>query len=150
MTCYETGLAALLNLKLWTSWATIATPIVAIVALIFAYLQLKSSRINSQRSSAYTAYDSYLGLCLEKPKLSYGFNSSSSFNQDEYDQYRWFVSKMLFTFEQILDVNKEDKDWNTTIIAQLKKHKLHLSKSGSVKREEWSEHLTKLINESLS
>ncbi|ETJ86937.1 hypothetical protein D029_3760 [Vibrio parahaemolyticus 970107] len=57
---------------------------------------------------------------------------------------------MLFTFEQILDVNKEDKDWNTTIIAQLKKHKLHLSKSGSVKREEWSEHLTKLINESLS
>ncbi|TKF32070.1 hypothetical protein FCV50_10530 [Vibrio kanaloae] len=147
MTCYETGLAALLDADLWVDWATIATPLIAIGALFFAYKQLKASRQDSMRSSAYSAYDDYLQLCLEKQKLSYGFNHESSFNQDEYDQYRWFIAKMLFTFEQILDVYKDDNDWNKTIASQLNKHKLHLGKSGSIKRNEWSKQLTSLIDQ---
>lgn len=145
MTCYDIGLAALLNVDLWVNWATIATPLVAVGALIFAYKQISTSREDTCRSSAYAAYDSYLQLCLENPKFSYGYNESSSFNQDEYDQYRWFVAKMLFTFEQILDVYSDDLDWNKAIIAQLEKHKLHIKKSNSIKRDEWSKELTKLI-----
>ncbi len=149
MICYKTGLAAILNVDLWVDWATIATPIIAVFAISFAYLQLKTSREDSRRSSAYAAYDSYLQLCLDKPKLSYGYDASCNFSNEEYDQYRWFVMKMLFTFEQVLDVYKNDCEWNKAILAQLRKHKLHLSKSRSVQRNEWSRELTALIQKSL-
>lgn len=68
---------------------------------------------------------------------------------EEYKKYRWFVSSMLFTFEQILSAQPSDKEWKATIKAQLLLHKELLKRSRTVKAREWSIQLHKIIDEIL-
>ncbi|MCG9745764.1 hypothetical protein [Shewanella sp. Isolate8] len=147
MTCFNTGWAALLDVSLWVSWANICTFIVAVVAAGFAYFQWISSKEETRRATAYSAYSKFLELCQEHPDFAYANEESIKANQKEYIKYRWFVAQMLFAFEQILDVLPNDKNWNTTITNQLQKHGWHLKNSGSVKREEWNRPLKKLIED---
>ena len=147
MTCFKTGWAALLDVSLLVNWATIATPIVAAVAIGIALYQLKESRKESRRSSAYSIYTDYLQLCFDYQKYSGGFDITTQATQNEQYQYSWFVTKMLFAFEQILDVYSDDEEWIKTIKSQLKRHKWHLCRSGTIRRGEWSVILTSLVND---
>ncbi|USE35514.1 hypothetical protein [Endozoicomonas sp. SCSIO W0465] len=155
MTCFQTGWAALLNVDLWVKWSTIATAAatifmagIAVLAACFGRKQIITARKESKRAIAHAAYDRYLDLCLEKTEFSFGSdNPRSSFDEAQFKEYRWFVSKMLFAFEQILDIYPNDDAWKATISSQLKRHKYHLDQSGTVKRKEWSERLLMLINE---
>lgn len=147
MKCFTTGWAALLDVSLWVNWATIAAPIIAGLAIGIALYQLKESRKESRRSSAYAIYTDYLQLCFDHQKYSCGFTIESSSDEDELNQYRWFITRMLFAFEQILDVYSDDEEWVTTIKSQLKRHEWHLSNSGTIRRGEWSADLTSLVND---
>ena len=69
MTCFKTGAAALLDVQLWESWASIASPIVAIVAIGAVFFQIWQARKESKRAIAHAAYDRYLELCLENTKF---------------------------------------------------------------------------------
>lgn len=148
--CFETGWAALLSADLWVKWATILMPFIAFFALCVAWYQLNSSRHESRASTAYAIYQQYLSLCLENPMLAKGDRKIVSRDDETLSRYKWFVSNMLFSFEQILRVASEDSDWKVAIKHQLSRHIWHLSDSGTVKRREWSDELMELIDSAVT
>ncbi|MCI1676697.1 MAG: hypothetical protein LKK36_19615 [Ewingella americana] len=129
--------------------ATVITPIIAFGAIFFAKYQLISSRKDSRRSSAYSAYGNYLELCFNYPCYSGGFDFGGDNGSVDSIKYKWFVARMLFSFEQILDVCEPDDGWEKTILQQLKRHREQLKISGSVNRKEWSKDLSNLISKAI-
>ncbi|ENO8810596.1 hypothetical protein [Photobacterium damselae] len=147
--CFETGWAVLISSDLWVKWTTILMPFIAMLALYVAWSQLKSSRYESKASTAHAIYHQYLSLCLENSELAKGDQEIVSENEQINGKYKWFISSMLFSFEQILQVANDDSDWEVAIKAQLLRHAWHLSESGTVKRKEWSIELMTIINKAL-
>ncbi|HDR2628084.1 hypothetical protein [Enterobacter cancerogenus] len=153
--CFEIGISALLDGALWTKWASIganvatcAAAIIAIIAACIAYCQIISSKKEARKSTAFNSYNQYLLLCINNPDFADGMTCPPQ-RTKEYSQYRWFVSTMLFTFEQIIDVQPNDAEWEKTIISQLKIHKKLLVKSRTVRDKEWSNELHLLINKAI-
>ena len=153
--CYDIGFSALLDGALWIKWAgifaniaTCAAAIIAIIAAFIAYYQIKSSRQETRKSTAFNSYNQYLLLCINNPQYADGMEKPSQ-RTEHYSKYRWFVSTMLFSFEQILDVQPQDEEWEKTIISQLKLHKEHLKSSRTVNEKEWSDELHILITKAI-
>ncbi|MTF07546.1 hypothetical protein E4K08_14895 [Raoultella ornithinolytica] len=151
--CFEMGWAVLLDSSLWIKWlgilsniATCVAGVIAVAAAIIAYNQLKSGRDEGRKNTAYGIYQQYLLLCINNPQFSDGMIKPVIKNSD-YGQYRWFVSSMLFSFEQILDTQKNDQQWIGTIKSQLNIHKEILKVSRTVKNNEWSTELLTIIKE---
>ncbi|HFP9403981.1 TPA: hypothetical protein ACHOZF_001511 [Raoultella planticola] len=151
--CFEMGWAVLLDASLWIKWlgilsniATCVAGVIAVAAAIIAYNQLKSGRDEGRKNTAYGIYQQYLLLCINNPQFSDGMIKPVIKNSD-YGQYRWFVSSMLFSFEQILDTQKNDQQWIGTIKSQLNIHKEILKVSRTVKNNEWSTELLTIIKE---
>ncbi|WP_316511423.1 hypothetical protein [Klebsiella grimontii] len=151
--CFETGWSLLLDASLWIKWlgilsnaATCIAAIFAVIAVFVAYHQLKSGRDEGRKNTAYGIYQQYLSLCINNPLFSDGMSKPED-RTTEYGQYRWFVSSMLFSFEQILDTQKNDLQWINTIKSQLNLHKEILRRSRTVKDKEWSVELSKIIEE---
>ena len=151
LTCFKTGLALLLDGQYWMKWsglysnvATVFAVVVAAIAAGIALYQLRSSRAESRRSTAHQIYQQYLAMCIEYPKFSLGMNKPLRRNQ-EYTKYCWFVSSMLFSFEQILEINSTDEQWVSTIETQLKMHEKHLKLSSSVRDGQWEKNLDLIL-----
>lgn len=153
MTCFETGLAVLLDIEMWTKWtatfSAIATPLIALVAVRIAFKQLNSNKKESQRASAYNIYQQYLTTCMEYPDLARGEGTITKGHKN-YGQYCWFISSMLFSFERVLDTQVRSDKWKKTIIKQLKRHRLFLVDSSSVKDRVWANELQLLIDSVIS
>lgn len=88
-------------------------------------------------------------MCIDMPLFAYGLDKPNS-RTIEYGQYCWFVSSMLFTFEQILETNSPDQKWQDTIKSQLLIHKNFLSISSTVRKRNWNNNLQKIIDEVIS
>ena len=146
MICFDTSFAQILNLEFWNERASLIMIVIAGCALIFTAVQLVSGRKESRRSSAYSAYQSYLKLCFDNSKLAFGDEKSISNENGVDPKYPWFIAQMLFSFEQILEIN-QDEEWNIAIKSQLNKHRWFLRKSKSANRDEWSNELKALLNE---
>lgn len=151
--CFEFGLSELLDVSLWLKWgsilaniATCIAVIVAIFAAFIAYNQLKSSKEEERKSTAYEIYHQYLLLCINNPQFAEGMKKTE-IKTEEYKRYRWFVSTMLFSFEQIIDTQPNDSQWSATVKSQLIKHKELLEISRTVKENEWSTSLNSIIIE---
>ncbi|OBU15621.1 hypothetical protein CTM88_10930 [Photobacterium aquimaris] len=129
--------------------ANVVMAILAIAAAIIAIKQLNNSKSESRIATAKTAYQEYLKLCFDYPMFADGNESEIKRNADDYKKYRWFVAKMLYSFEQIIESLGNDKEWKDTIQSQLKYHAWHLNKSSSVKRGDWDAQLTKLIEKAV-
>lgn len=129
--------------------SNIVIAVLAMLAAVIAIKQLKTSQSESRITTAKTAYQEYLKLCFDYPMFADGNESEIKINADDYKKYRWFVAKMLYSFEQIIESLGDDKGWEDTIQSQLKYHAWHLSKSNSVKRGDWNAHLTKLITNAI-
>ena len=93
--------------------------IVAVVTGVIAYCSYKNNLIEIRKSNAYSLYQTYLNLCLCHPEYSKGYERKTHIKDDSYVKYSWFVSNMLFTFEQVLNTSKYDKKWVDTITYQL-------------------------------
>lgn len=153
--CFEFGLSTLLDASLWIKWfsilaniGTCVASIIAILAAVIAYKQLHASKVGARNSTAYSLYQGYLNNCITYPKFAEGMLKPTHLC-DEYKKYRWFVSSMLFTFEQILEAQPDDKEWKATIKSQLLLHKSLLKHSRTVKAREWSFELHKIIDDTL-
>ncbi|MFH4760185.1 hypothetical protein [Vibrio alginolyticus] len=153
VTCFKTGLASLLDIELWLKWIEVASGLATTFALIVAsiaayigYKQLLSNKEESRKATASSIYQQYLLLSMEYPQFSMGMEKPESRN-DTYQQYCWFVSSMLFSFEQILETQNEDPQWLETIKSQLSRHKIHLATSSTVNNGHWDPILTKLIDD---
>ncbi|QYJ70308.1 hypothetical protein K0H59_14890 [Shewanella sp. FJAT-51649] len=156
ITCFKTGWSALLDVGLWLKWlsifsdiATVTAVIVAIIAAKIAYKQLLSSVKESKSSTANSIYQQYLHLCMEHPAFSLGMEKPDERNE-EYAKYCWFVSSMLFSFEQVLEINDDNEKWLKTIESQLSRHASHLKSSSTVSDGHWNDNLESLINKVIS
>ena len=123
-------------LSVLSNMATIAAVIIAGVAGYIAYQQLLASR----KQSAAGLYKEYLQLCINNPDFAEG-----RYTANNKREYRWFVSQVLFTFEQVIIANRGDKQWFDTIEYQLAIHKTHLTKSRTANSGEWEKEFDKLI-----
>ncbi|MCL6262712.1 hypothetical protein [Craterilacuibacter sp. RT1T] len=134
------------DLDSWVKWATIAVPAIAIPTAFIAFFQVKISRAESRIATAHNIYNAYLQLAMQNPDLA---SADSNAIASSPMKYKWFLASMLFSFEQILLVTKNQNDWVIAIKSQLKKHKNHLSVSGSVARGDWKPELARLIKETV-
>ncbi|WP_080741118.1 hypothetical protein [Aeromonas bestiarum] len=160
LTCFKTGLSALLDVDLWVQWTDIFSNLftvsIAGLALYIAHRQLKlgwqqlmSNRTETRNATAHNLYHQYLKLCIDMPQYSYGMEKPNH-ECIEYGRYCWFISAMLFTFEQILETMACDEKWQTTIKSQLIIHKEFLSTSSTVREKKWNNNLQKLIEDVIS
>ncbi|WP_323916582.1 hypothetical protein [Aeromonas veronii] len=153
LTCFKTGLSALLDVELWVQWTDILsnllTVFIAGVALYIAYKQLMSNRTETRNATAHNLYHQYLKLCMDMPQYSYGMEKPNH-ECIEYGKYCWFISAMLFTFEQMLETMASDEKWQATIKSQLIIHKDFLSSSSTVREKKWNHKLQGLIEDVIS
>src|SRR5688500_11816035 len=84
-----------------TAWSTLATAGIAVVALVFAWMQIQSAAGSQREATAQETYREYLKLAIEKPKLAEGFREMPR-ERLERAEYSWFVSYLLHSSEQIL------------------------------------------------
>lgn len=140
-----------MSVDVLAKWVSLASDLATFVAVFVAgyaawvgYKQLKSSKEEERKSIAYDIYHQYLQLCIANPEFSGGFKKPEN-KTLEYDRYRWFVSAMLFSFEQIMETQSEDFKWVATIKSQLLIHKEFLKISRTVREKEWSNELQKII-----
>jgi len=121
--------------------ATVGTFIVAVWALSFARQQLDEAK-KTQREATKTQreatakdiYRDYLELAFKNPKFAYppkfigqaegDWKQEGEWNTDE--KYRWFVSFMLNSCDEIAQSNAREKFWRDTIFEDLKRHKEYL------------------------
>ncbi|HIF9454769.1 TPA: hypothetical protein ACX6SO_003492, partial [Photobacterium damselae] len=141
MICLDTNAARLLTFDFWNDRADIIMMVIASIALVFTIKQLLSARKESRRATAYATYQEYLKLCFENPTLAYGNQSKIIQNDQTNPKYPWFVSQMLFAFEQILETDKSDDQWLVSIESQLERHAWYLKNSSTANRLEWNEEL---------
>ncbi|MBB1428912.1 hypothetical protein [Pseudoalteromonas sp. SG43-4] len=134
-----------IDLNAMSQVATISSSITALIAVFFIIFQIKSSNKNNKMVTAHTTYNGYLKLCFDNPYYAKGINEKSDNVDVRYEQYKWFVSSMLFSFEEILAVYPNDKRWFFALESQLERHRNFLKNSSSVKRGEWSKPLTSLL-----
>lgn len=146
MICFSNDIGYYLTFDFWNKRADIIVAVVAVIALLFTMIQIKINKIETRRAIALTAYNEYLKLSFDFPEYSYGDEQHITNNCSAFDKYPWFVSKMLFCFEQILSVEKNNKEWKIALESQLSKHSWFLKKSKSVRRKEWSKDLQEIIN----
>ena len=107
--------------EIFLSISSIITAGVAIFALCTAKNELSSNR----ESTAYDLYNSYLEMAYEKPdfaepKFKYIKDSS------QLTGYTWFVSRMLFSAEQIISLDLSNEamyEWKKTLCIQIGYHK---------------------------
>ncbi|MEZ2600585.1 hypothetical protein [Kluyvera intermedia] len=146
MICFESDLAYYLTFDFWNKRTDIIVAIIAFAALLFTIIQIGINKREARRATAFAAYNEYLKLSFDFPQYSYGLKNKIIVNGSTDLQYPWFVSRMLFCFEQILVVEKDNEEWLIALESQLSKHSWYLIKSKSVKRNEWSRDLKKIIN----
>ena len=122
--------------------ATIASPLVSAVVAIWAILVAKAtiseSKEIAKKSIADTAYQAYLQLAMENPQFSKGYSADCRQERDPmYDQYVWYVARMIFCFEKIIEVqaNLKDSSWEKTLEKHLKFHSEHFKKTKVVDEE---------------
>ncbi|NGZ83815.1 hypothetical protein [Duganella aceris] len=129
--------------------STIAVPFIAFIALIVAIWQIKAGRNAAQRAAAYTIYQAYLKLAMDNPMFSSPDKEKIMSNKEILSRYKWYVSNMLLSFEEILLISHRQTDWKTALESQLKTHAWYLVNSSSVRRGDWKPGLRLLIAEVL-
>ena len=116
--------------------ATIVSPLVsagvAIWAILVAKTTISESKEIAKKTIADTAYQAYLQLAMENPQFSKGYSAACRQERDPmYDQYVWYVARMIFCFEKIIEVegNLKDSSWANTLEKHLKFHSEHFKKT---------------------
>ncbi|WP_421198182.1 hypothetical protein [Aeromonas enteropelogenes] len=138
------------TLNIISNISTTSGLVVAVATGIIAYFSYRNNLIEIRKSNAYGLYQTYLNLCLCHPEYSRGYERTTHIKDDAYIKYSWFVSNMLFTFEQVLNISKDDKKWVDTITHQLTIHKKHLFYSRTVRDREWDKPLQDILDKIIS
>ncbi|CND77765.1 hypothetical protein [Yersinia kristensenii] len=129
---------------------TLISSALTLAAVLVAVWQIYCSRYESRRASAFNMYSGYLSLAMEYPLLAFGEENVINNDKKLKEIYPWFISNMLFTFEQILKISKNAPDWKSTIHSQLMQHSWYLAKSSTVQRREYEEELMSEIDKILT
>ncbi len=124
-------------LWLWENAVTIGTLVMAaaaIVALIYAHLQISEGRRAARRANANELWRETLRFAFENPKLSDPTLKLAEFDYDEmtidgspemFQKYELFVDTILNASEEILEVSPST-EWDAAVRLQLKLHRGYL------------------------
>ncbi|MEX2165427.1 MAG: hypothetical protein WD852_00155 [Methyloceanibacter sp.] len=122
---------------LWENSATLATIAMgaaAIVALIYAHLQISDSRKAERRANANELWRETLRLAFDNPKLSDPSLNTTAFDYENltidgdpelFQKYEMFVDTILNASEEILE-GSPTPEWNAAVRMQLKLHREYL------------------------
>ncbi|ENM5912251.1 hypothetical protein I2709_000541 [Vibrio mimicus] len=132
--------------KLATIFSPLISAGVAIWAICVASKTIQENKEIAKKSVADTAYQTYLQLAMENADFARGYKATSE-DDPKYDQYVWYVARMMFCFEQIAEVEGSLKDstWYKTLIKHVGFHLEHFDKSNAVKEELYIQPLLDII-----
>jgi len=85
---------------------------------------------------------------MENPNFAKGYSADSRKERDpKYDEYVWYVARMVFCFEQIVEVegNLKDSSWANTLKKHLKFHSEHFKKTKVVEEKLYCDPVLDLI-----
>jgi len=111
--------------------------IAAVVALIYAHLQISDSRKGEHRANANELWRETLRLAFDNPKLSDPTLALAEFDyvamtidgsKETFQKYELFVDTVLNASEEILQV-LPTKQWDAAVRIQLKQHRAYLLSS---------------------
>ncbi|MBG2711584.1 restriction endonuclease [Proteus mirabilis] len=130
-------------------FSALISAIIAIRALRIAKKTINENKEIAKKTVADTAYHTYLQLAMDYPKFAKGYKALYP-KDPEYDQYVWYVARMLFCFEQVIEVKGylNNTSWINTIMKHLNYHKEHLDKTKVVKERLYCQELLLLIEKS--
>lgn len=113
---------------------TLCTAAAAILALIYAHLQISEGRKAERQANAHELWRDYLRLAFDNPKFADpGFNLAKFDYEDLtidgsrelFQKYEWFIDAVLDACEEILEV-LPSKEWQATVRIQLRLHRDYL------------------------
>jgi hypothetical protein len=149
---------------LWDNAATIATVVMAaaaVIALIYAHLQIAEGKRAERRANAYELWRETLRFAFDNPKLSDPTLKLAEFDYEDmtidgsaemFQKYELYVDTILTASEEVLAV-LPTKEWNVAVKLQLKAHRdyllsPHFRKSGYL--EQYTPQFQAFIADALS
>jgi hypothetical protein len=114
--------------------STIAMGLAAIIALIYAHVQITDSRKAEQRANANELWRETLRLAFDNPKLSDPSLNTTAFDYENltidgdpelFQKYEMFVDTVLNASEDILE-GLPTPEWYAAVRMQLKTHRDYL------------------------
>jgi hypothetical protein len=122
---------------LWDNAVTIGTVVMAaaaIIALIYAHLQIGENKRAERRANANELWRETLRLAFDNPKLSDPTLKLAQFDYEDrtidgsielFQKYELYVDTILNASEEIMDVSPT-KEWDAAVRIQLKPHRDYL------------------------
>jgi len=132
------------------SLATILSPLIsggiAVWAILIAKKTIYENKEIAKKTVADTAYQDYLQLAMDNPQFAKGYSAISE-DDPLYDKYVWYISRMLFCFERVIDVkdSMNDKSWGETITKHLRFHSKHFKKTRVIEEKLYCDPILDLI-----
>jgi hypothetical protein len=127
-------------------FATLAA-VSAAGAFVYSVFKGAGDARRSREVSARAAWEAYLDMAFENPRLARaGFDGDDA---DAFEQYEWFVSRMLYAAEEVLILAYQSKPWHAAIKGQIRYHAEYLRSQGRNYICHYSPQLQQLITEEL-
>ena len=133
------------------AWSTLATAVVAALALLVAVIQLSTSNEAQREATAQDTYKEYLKLAIENPEFSDGMEKMPE-DPKLRTKYGWFVSYFLHSAEHVFLIQPKDPEWRAAISNQVCFHRAFLKGADyqSNLKFHYNEKFRGLVDEALS
>lgn len=105
------------------SVAALATAVAAVAAVLFVPWQIAANDRNNRAQAAREIYREFLSISIQRPELT-ALSYCSVADPVARAAHESYVDYMLYTAEQVLDLNAAD--WEATIGARLRSHAPYL------------------------
>ena len=124
--------------------STVATAVVAILAIRVAKRQINASNRSQREATAIEIYSGYLKLAIDHPEES----RRDKYNPEERvsviaTKYDAFVTYLLFAAEEVLNLVPDDQEWRHALKVDLSHHK-EFFRSDAYKKEDFESYIPPL------
>ncbi len=114
--------------------ATTASSIIIAISLIITMIQIRMAYMNHKEAINRTTFNNYLIEAINNPILANPPNFKEKYNvpaetigdgekaKEDFQKYEWFVSMMVFSMREILEVNPKSSYWINIAKRQFRRH----------------------------
>ena len=116
---------------------------VAAGAFVISVVKNREDAKRAREVSARAAWEKYLEMAFQNPELARA--NLQQFDEKTFEQYEWFVSRMLYAAEEVLLLTSDDRSWNDVIADQIGFHAEYISGRGAQYNGHYSSPLRALL-----